>query len=602
MLFREIQNWVDPEAFSGLLYFAQRLDELTFEFTIDSYKAPTTNASFLVAECLHHLNECEITGVSVNSALHILDELEARLQDNIVAKSLASLKLENYIGADRSNPEEIRKRLSVLRREITPYVYALRLMEMIGPLSTTNKKNDLNFLARELVSTLVGLGVSLFHINLTVRKTFFSERVVRDETVLDQFFRDVFPHRHGFTVCFKIKSGMEVLKKELLDDFDVRLTESMENVFSTNKFPADISALTDGQKYFIANGIEAMDIHSAVQVASARMSHLVDMFRMFNHKETIEIDPVGYAEQLCCSEEIRSVPTRINRMQFITDNRPQEAAQKMVALIEKLNLPQGSDAAKFFRVIDFHGMSLDSEIVENQIINMWTSFETIVPQNKNKKIINNVVQKIHPIIGLQYFRRLFKCVTFDIVRWNRKALVEPLRGLEFPADFDLVDKVFYLIVSKKCEERLKNLLANTGNFELLKFRIFQLRQNFETPKHALKTLERHQQRVDWQMYRIYRARNAIIHSGSTPRYAGLLVENAHDYFDQVFSLTCELSSGVGGFTNYTECFDFAEFQYAQFVRELKNLDKFDLTNVRKVLWKPRVVPSKNRFFPDEEGQ
>lgn len=600
MKFSETENWADPVTYSGLLFFAQRLEELTYEYTIDSYKAPTTNAPFLVGECINQLNDCIETKRPINSALHILDELEDRLKQNIVAKSIVSLRIENFINTDRTSILDLKRRLSVLRREIDPRVYVLRVMEMVGPLAKTNKKHDLNFLARELATTLIGLKVSPFHINLTVKNSFFSKSIVNDEGVLDDFFRNVFPHVHNFTVCFKIRTLIDTLDERVLKRFKTSLSDSAEGIFTISELPKGFSAATDNQKFISVKDVMATDTHSAIQSAHERVARLHDLFRLFHHKAKFEIDDSGIAEQNCCAGEINLVPAHVNRMQFISDKRPKAAAKELNRLTSELNLPNGPEKHKFFRVIDFHGMSLGSEIVENQILNLWTSFETIVPEDTNKTIISNVTDRITPFIGLQYFRRLFKSLTFDIIRWDRRSLIEPLKDQKFNSSFDLVDKIFCLVVLPEFEDRLDDFIGRTGSFELLKYRIFQLNKNFSNPRHALATLKRHQRRVEWQINRIYRTRNSIVHSGETPKYAGIIVDNAHDYFDQVFNLSCEISSGIGGFRTFSECFDYSGFQYNQYTSDLASMTAYDLDSAGKLLWRPRVVPTKRRLFPKSD--
>lgn len=605
---QSFSNWADPIKYSGLLYFAQRMHELTYEYTMDSYKAPTTNAPLLVIECIKHLEKCQKNKIPVKSINIILDELECRLRNNIIVKSLLSIEVSQYHFGDRDNLKTVRSKLAVLSREIDPYVYALRTMEMIGPLATSRDKKDLNFLARELVTTLLGQGASVFHINKTVNETFFSNRKVNDASELDQFFRDIFPHGHNFTVCFKIRSGIDIIEENLLKIFNLEIREDTEGIFTIDdELPKKFTTLGRGQKFIVAKGVVAIDTHQAVQRANQVVSHVVNLFRLFNHKENFELDDYGFAEQTCCAGVVKPVPTHVNRMQLINDNKPRVAAGKLSKLMKNLQLihePDGheSDRDKFFRAIDFHGMSLGTDDVENQILNLWTSFETIVPQNLNKSNIANIVQRVNPFIGLQYFRRIFKCLTCDLLLWNRRLLSEAFSSLDFPENLDLVDKVFYLITTKECESQLKKLLTDLQNHELLKFRISQVHATFASPSKSLAFLKRHQQWVDWQICRIYRTRNSIVHSGESPNFAGMLVENAHDYFDQVFDLSCQLSSGPGGFVTFEECFDFVSLRYSEYVRELKLLESFDGTNIRRVLWRPRVVPTKRRLFPGEDEE
>ena len=44
-------------------------------------------------------------------------------------------------------------------------------------------------------------------------------------------------------------------------------------------------------------------------------------------------------------------------------------------------------------------------------------------------------------------------------------------------------------------------------------------------------MKKHAKRVEWQIKRIYRNRNMIVHNGEKTPYLSLLVENLHSYVD-----------------------------------------------------------------------
>ena len=52
-----------------------------------------------------------------------------------------------------------------------------------------------------------------------------------------------------------------------------------------------------------------------------------------------------------------------------------------------------------------------------------------------------------------------------------------------------------------------------------------------SPKAVNCFLEKHAVRVKWQIMRIYRNRNLIIHNGQSMPYLNLLIENLHAYVD-----------------------------------------------------------------------
>ncbi|MBO6885959.1 MAG: hypothetical protein JJ869_20620, partial [Marivita sp.] len=153
-----------------------------------------------------------------------------------------------------------------------------------------------------------------------------------------------------------------------------------------------------------------------------KISRVHDLFGLFYHKGKYALGDDAVVFQACCEEEDSVVLVHINRMHFVDDNKPNVAARKLDEMITRLILPSGPDREKFFRVIDFHGISSKSDTIENQIINLWTSLETLVPVRGSGTIVSGVCAGVLPFIGLNYLRRLFERLTFDIARWNRGEL------------------------------------------------------------------------------------------------------------------------------------------------------------------------------------
>ena len=56
-----------------------------------------------------------------------------------------------------------------------------------------------------------------------------------------------------------------------------------------------------------------------------------------------------------------------------------------------------------------------------------------------------------------------------------------------------------------------------------------------TPAKVHSFVEKHAERVRWQIMRIYRNRNLIIHNASKMPYLSLLIENLYSYVDEFIS-------------------------------------------------------------------
>ena len=595
---RDLKRWTNLDETRGLLFFAQFVEELTFDYSLDSYKAPTTNAPYLVKELIDQIDQQKIYSSGFFNCDNVIDEMENRLRSNIVVNELLNIDINKYLSYDRRNLDDIREKVSVLRREIRPEVYAVKCMELLPEAIQTASKKKIKFLARELITTLINCGVDSNYIYRRCVDHFFGDEEVNDVKFVNPFLKSIFPHLHRFVVLFKIRTVIDNIDQRSFDLFDVKFSESVPDQFRVYAEIIKYSHIDLGERFVLVSDIRAMDPISATRDAAERIARLHDVFGIFHHKEAYYLSEEALLEQ-CCFEGVQKFSRIRNRMQFVNDHRPSKASKKFEDMLHTIQLPQGPDRQKFFQLVDFHGMSLSAGNVQNQLLNLWISLETIAPGHSNRTKIENVIDGILPFIGINYFRRLVERATFDVLRWNKWGARKILNELEVKGGDGTVDKLSALIILREHHDKLQNLFSKLDRFELLRFRLFELTEIFSSPARSLQVLKAHQQRVAWQIRRIYRTRNSIVHSGQTPQYTGMLVENAHDYFDQVFISVCKLGSGDNAFLTFKECFDFMRWQFEEYQKRLASKPDFDEDFLQHVFWKRKATP--DRFAVLRQG-
>lgn len=584
MKFRNIRRWKELSSYKGLLFFAQRMEELTFEYSLDSYKAPTTNPPFLTRELVEELDYLAEESGNSSRYENILDELELRLQSNSIVNSLIKLKRSHYINCDRNNQAGMRALFSVLMDELEPRHYAVEAMEQIkeAVVKENVEKSEIDFLARELVTTLVNLGMSPRHIKEQTIKFFFAAGGNITADTLNEFFDRIYPHGHNFFICFKIESVADNLEDEQYKLFRIAIFDELPERFASCKSKFKSSGLDGQQKYAVVTVDRALDAYSAIKLAEAKIARLHGLFAIFHHKDFYELGDDVLVEQ-CCISGVSEFTREPNRMTYISDRRPVDAAEKLKEMLEIQNFPAGHDSDKFFRVVDFHAMSISSNVLENQLLNIWISLETITPPNTSKTKIENIVESIVPFISVNYKLVIFRQLLSDLNNWNSGLIGKMLSEVDPEVTEHRLLKLVKLVILEDQAEQRQNLYKSLKDFELMKYRIFRLNKILKTPAGVISFMEKHDQRVRWQIRRIYRTRNRIVHSGFTPEYTQLLVENAHTYFDQVFETCCELASTSKGFSNFGDVFNFVKWSRDDHYSWLQDSENFMAEDAGKIL-------------------
>src|SRR5690606_11857091 len=196
---------------------------------------------------------------------------------------------------------------------------------------------------------------------------------------------------------------------------------------------------------------------------------------------------------------------------------------------------------KFTRAAKLHALAMASDSVENQMINLWIALESIIPSKPEDKEISNIehiISSLLPFLSIGYVDRLVAKLTHDISNWNSFLLRKTLKPIQ--AD-NLTTKMVELMALDEHKPSARKFAENFRDFHLLSDRFQYFCDLLSSPKNLHELLKRHNQRLEWQIRRIYRARNLIVHSGKTPSYTQILIENTHDYLDIVMGVLMKLA-------------------------------------------------------------
>ncbi|WP_312917503.1 hypothetical protein [Stenotrophomonas sp.] len=273
------------------------------------------------------------------------------------------------------------------------------------------------------------------------------------------------------------------------------------------------------------------------------------------------------------------VRTPINSMHKCSDLLQPVASKRLQLLMSEFSLEKSS-FSKFLRSAQLHSMALRSDAEENQILNLWISLESLIPsetKSDDASNIEHIVGSIVPFLNIEYVERLLYNLGRDLLRWNQTATKRALRSV--PGQ-KLTEKLVKLLVIDQFDNERIALEGEFKNFHLLRDRFAHLRGVLSSPDRVIEALDAHRLRLEWQMRRIYRARNIIVHSGQAPPYTRALIEHAHDYLDSVLSTLVKLASRPKTVNSVAQGFKHVELKYANYYKSLtvKNL-AFDVGNI-----------------------
>lgn len=587
MRFRSIAKWVDPENCKASIYFAQILEEMLFDFSLDTYKASVMNTSLLCMEAIQTLKQFEAGNIKAPNIWHVTAELCKNLENDAVARALIPLPFSAFFPTlkNRKTPlKELQNVLELLAVQLAPFRYwakneELLVQEVVGRQSIPEVRR----LARSYVTTLVYLGFSQKHLHEIVIKFFYSGKArIKDAEAITDFFALFSKELIDFTIVFRVEKIFEHVADAFLP-VGLTITRELPADIDLSGFPSFLSNGEHRPLYAIVSKIAARDIYSASALAERLLKLCSTFLSLFHHKEDPSWDPECIVLETK-NKKYKQVQKPINSMHKCSDLLQSVASKRLRLFMNDFSLEQDS-FSKFMRSAQLHSMALGSNADENQILNLWISLESLIPSETKSDDVSNIehiVASLVPFLNLEYIGRLLNNLVKDLLRWNpvvTKKAIRSIPGKKF------IEKIAKLLALPQFGDERAILETALCNFPLLHDRFNYFQSVLANPAKVVDALDAHKIRLEWQIRRIYRTRNIIVHSGETPSYTQLLIEHAHDYLDAVLSSLVQLASKPEAIYSVGQGFKYAELKYTTYYKNLSEKGLlFDVDNIDSLLF------------------
>jgi len=544
MKLKNIDNWEYTESLNCFLFFAQSIDEMLFNYTLDTYKAPALNSHTLCDEALVIISEIEKDVINKGSLLPIIAELKLNLDSDIVSKEIFGDLLNSYKEKlnDTSDLKGLSSTIQLIGSVFRNNIYLNQIKELLIEKVKSNKaKEDILILTRSFVTELINLGYNSNFIFTKVNQFFFGTKKINKIDQISNFFEIFDFSKSKYQITFfapklfrEIKDSSEKMGLKVSEDFDT------DDLHPSNKGYVD---KLKNEKIFVTSEEESVDYYSAYKNAEKKVEKVACLFNFFHHKSKLRwMSKILIRNSENGDNFLITVPEP--SILNCKDLRPKQASKDLKKTIKNFSLSPNS-FRRLDKSLDLHSYALNSASLENQLINIWTAFETLIPKKVNiqKDRIIQLSDIVIPFQSIDYIKKLIEHLQKSLIDWNFnkykyicKSIVEGDNNLEKIGAFVSLAK--YEALRKEVYEKLAE-----ENYLLLLNRIFFLNKNLSETDAIKDLISKHAKRIEWHFQRIYRTRNLIIHSGRLFAFTTILIENLHSYFDimikQVFKLTID---------------------------------------------------------------
>lgn len=552
-----IGHWSDEKKNSNLLIFTQLVNELLFDYSIPSNKISTLNSHYLCYDAMITISTIEENGVPEGTLKPIAEEFYDVLNKDIVfqiteekpIKYFIKKTSERYIPAKPSdlNYQELKLIISAIHNKFFSnnwYFNTLKTEISKRVKSSDNTEwRDLFKLTKIYLTELVNGGYDARYIYEKLHYYFYSTHTPSDEISIDSFLNTFDFTEHDYKVIIKAPTCVKKVfsfSKKIKPINDIGLSSKSKNgkIF-LNKLP---------KTSFYSLSVKSFDKYRAVALSRRIVERIFSQYKLFDHKLTVDLESLSYAVvknnfDLDIIDNPKGALLKKGTLpkSRLTDNM--NICQKVFSLLSK----EGNihDLHTLSKALLLHSHSLDSDSEENQLLDLWSIFETVLDIN-NKHTSDRIQQicfLLIPILKRKYLFSLFEQLANDIYLYSEE-LYKNITGQNKVEKSGIYAICRFVLLDSQKELR-ERLLQEMNSFPLLKERIIYYNELLSSREKCAFFIEKHLNRIRWQIMRIYRNRNLIIHNGERMPYLGLLIENLHYYVDDFIEYVIEsLSKGL----------------------------------------------------------
>jgi len=525
-------HWINSQSLDGLIYFAQRLNESLFDYTIDTFKPRVLNTSTLIFEAMDvHLN-VSADKIDSKNLDYVIDELNWSFQQDPVAKMILGNERDIYFPlVDSGKKNDLKLKLELLQKKISAKTYLENAKQFLSDSVKNNRKRNIDEGIGAIISTLKTAGFSQGYLFHQTHQFFFNPRKsINSITQIDEFLSLFELKSHEFSCIFKVSVDFKEISKTY-EKFKISILEKRQVQNYDQNCVDFINSVAGNEMFVLCEKINAFDINSSRKNAFHLFNKLRDYFAFYHHKEKFNISSDCIAKMNNGdSDNWTLVKCPTSPMKKGVDTKKEKAAKQLEKFLSDVDF-SGNSLRKIDRAIDLHGLSIESPNLENQILNLWISLEMLIPQSSESSKIQQITNTLIPFLSISYFQKLIRYLAQGITNWNYHRARYYISKVPKEYGNNLTERYTAFICLPEFANERTALLAELDDFPLLRNRLFTFNEILSKPKNIIDFLENHEKKLFWQIRRIYRTRNQLIHDGKKIGYLETLIENGHAYFD-----------------------------------------------------------------------
>ena len=521
--------------------------DMTFNFSPDSYKVTILNTHSLIVESYNIYrslkHDTRLEKYYAQYLPTVIDEIILSLKKDSTAHEILGYRYNEYIEVlcnSKSSSLVFENNIHNLLELFSKRKYYDLLRNNITKIIHTSKDaKKLSQLTNNWLCELSYLGYSMQHIN-AVTQSFFTETNIDSPDIIEDYFDKYDFKKAKWDLLYFTDSKLaeyycgslhEVIGSDSIMDFHVVpynelgcLTESNPKIKWIKRYYDNENRITDRKIAVINAKVVDYDPYNATKKLKAFIRTISDIVTVFDNERKVRLNKAA-----CLNYKYKHTIQQISSMDKRNRDVTENYLNKTTAVLKQLNASNVM-INQLINAFSFHNDALLQGSEGKYVITMlWTALESLfVNDSEKRNKASQVKNCLIEIIQRTYIVKMLKYLQADVLQNLKYKDPNIITKYHLNDIKTFIDSMF----DNTDSERVKEITATLVDNPLLRLRIYLIiDEKLKNGKSINEMLETHRKKVEWQIDRIYRSRNFLVHSGNEFPFNDSLIENLHNYYD-----------------------------------------------------------------------
>lgn len=350
---------------------------------------------------------------------------------------------------------------------------------------------------------------------------------------------------------------------------DIRFQSAPPNVGEASNDYAKSYAKAAGNKLFATVTVAAQDGREAGMKASDKISHILDLVRfeyerkdILLHEQFLLTKDDGRCTRLTIPKVVPNPETEWQPAEL------EEFVKKLEDLAASGTLPEDA-RDRIYSAFRLYRVGADTRNFENKLVNWWTAVEFLVKGGSGGGAIGDGVESaLVPTLSLTYVPKHLGAFKLLLTQM-RVAIREPQTNEEINVrELSLI--AFYKLLIRPEMEAVFTAACSSAPYLWMKLQPFIAA--LKNPDTLEAMMCAHEEKLGWNIQRIYRARCDIVHSAQRRVNAALLCAHLEFYLKGVLRAFLSSLHSVPTLRDPKEFFERQRYASARVHADLKKKD------------------------------